>query len=124
MEWTGWQFNDLAPWSRSIHTAPQLEHCKNLVDDRSMHVGGKQRIKTIAGCIIPINIVNGLPYLPMQPPTDEEVENLPSIIMTSGDDWDQTVLDNKITDVKEWYNSVKEESNRFDDHTLQLSGQA
>jgi hypothetical protein len=62
----------------------------------------------------------------MQPPTNEVVESLPSIVMTSGDDWDPTVQDNNITNVKEWCNSIKEESdgliappNPFGEHLKQ-----
>ena len=36
----------------------------------------------------------GLPYIDISPPTNEELENLPHIIMTSDDHWDPTILDN------------------------------
>ena len=59
---------------RSIHSSGQLEHFKNKVDDRSMKVGGTQCIRTHDGYVIPLDIINGLPYLKMEPNTDEEFE--------------------------------------------------
>ena len=54
---------------RSIHSACQFEQAKNMVDDRSMHAGGKQCIRTCERYILPLDIINGLPYLRMEPNT-------------------------------------------------------
>ena len=48
---------------RTIHSAGQMEHFKTAVHDRSMKVGGHQCIRTLEGYILPLNIINGLPYL-------------------------------------------------------------
>jgi hypothetical protein len=47
---------------RSIHSAIQLEHYKNRVDDRSIKSGGRQCLTTLEGYVIPLDIINGLPY--------------------------------------------------------------
>ena len=93
---------------RTIHSALQLEHYQNKVDDRSMKAGGTQCIRTLEGYVIPLDIINGLPYMKMVPNTDDEWDTLPHIILTSGDDWNTTVLDNTLTDREDWYNTVKD----------------
>jgi hypothetical protein len=45
-----------------------LEHFKNVVDERSRHVGGKQqKITTHEGHILPLSIQKGLAYMAMRP---------------------------------------------------------
>ena len=73
---------------RTILSSPQIEHYKNKVDDVSMKVGGRQVIRCNDGFIIPINIINGLPYIEMTPHTNKEFKDLPHVILTSGDPWD------------------------------------
>ena len=93
---------------RSIHSSGQLEHYNNKVDDRSMRVKGRQCITTLDGYIIPLDIINGLPYMKMCPNTDAEWEELPHVILTSGDEWDPSVLDHVLTDQEDWYDTLKE----------------
>ena len=92
---------------KTIHSSAQLEAFKLNVDDRSRKIpGGKQRIKCPEGYLIPLDIIQGLPYMKLRPPTDHEFENLPHVILTSDTDWDPSILDNKIdigTDT--WYDS-------------------
>lgn len=90
---------------KTIHSSGQLEWYKNKVDDRSTHVGGHQHIKTNDGYLLPLNIVDGLPYLRIRPFTDREYEALPHVIMTSDDLWDPKVLDNVIDEGPEWFDS-------------------
>jgi len=92
---------------RTIHSAGQLEHYKNMVYDRSMHVGDKQCIRTLDGYIIPLDIINGLPYMKMRPNTSNEWEQLPHVILTSGDEWNPTLIDNILTDKDDWYNTLE-----------------
>jgi hypothetical protein len=88
----------------SIHSSGQLEWCGNNVNDRSIKIdGGRQRLTTPDGYIIPIDIRRGLPYIMMRPFTDEEFEELPHVLWTSEDDWDPTSLDNVISDDPNWY---------------------
>ncbi len=100
---------------RSIHSAGQIEHYKNKVDDRSMKVGGRQCITTQDGYIIPLDIINGLPYMKMVPNTDKEWNDLPHVILTSSEEWDPTFIDNILTDQDDWYNTLKQ----YDDGLIQ-----
>ena len=63
----------------SIHSSGQMEHHKIQVSDKSMKVGGMQRIRTPDGYIMPLDVRNGLVYLPMRPCADEEYDTLPQI---------------------------------------------
>jgi hypothetical protein len=47
--------------NRTIHS-DKLNY-KNHVDDRSMKFGGTQCIRTNDGYVIPLDVINGLPYL-------------------------------------------------------------
>ena len=62
-----------------------------------MRVGGSQCTCTNEGCVVPLDIINRLPYMKMQPNTKKEFEDLPHVILTSGDEWDPKVLYNTIT---------------------------
>jgi hypothetical protein len=94
---------------RTIHSSGQIKAYKNYVNDHSMKVsGGQQCIRTNDGYIIPIDIINGLPYIKMQPNTAKEYKELPHVILTGGTPWNPTVLDNVISDKEDWYNNIKD----------------
>ena len=58
----------------TIHSSGQIEWFKNSVDDRSVQVGGKQRICTIDGYVIPLVCKGGLMYLSiLGKPTDQDL---------------------------------------------------
>ena len=107
---------------RTIHSCAQIEHFGNQIDDKSYHVGGRQCITTPDGYVIPFNIKNGLPYLPMRPNTQEEFESLPHVNLTSGEEWDPTTLDYDLLGQEGWYNRIRKEDDDasqdkpFDDH--------
>ena len=97
---------------KTIHSSGQLEMFKNDVNDKSLKVsGGLQRIKTQDGYVHPLDIKNGLPYIPMRPYTDKEWDTLPHVEWTSDMDWDPTVLDQSITDKETWYDTVSDLEN-------------
>ena len=48
---------------QTIHSSGQIEWFKNSADDRSVQVGGKQRICTIDGYAMPLTCRGGLMYL-------------------------------------------------------------
>ena len=78
----------------SIHSSGQKEWYTNTVDDKSVHVGGQQRIVTIDGYSMPIVCKGGLLYLQLQGiPTDQDLQNYPSVHLTSPHEWDPSVLD-------------------------------
>ena len=87
---------------KSIHSSGQLEYYKNQVDDRSRVVGGGQCIKTLDGYFMPLKVQNGLPYLSMRPPTDNELDSLPHVVLTSDDDWNPNVLDSDFDLEADW----------------------
>ncbi len=77
---------------KTIHSSAQIEHYKHLVDDRAPLLGGKLRIITLDGFVIPLTMKNGLAYLNMRPPTDSELHTLPHVIFTSDDEWDPSIF--------------------------------
>ena len=53
---------------KTIHSAVQLEHYGNIVQDRSSKLpGGGQLIETLDGYLLPLQIRAGLVYLDMRP---------------------------------------------------------
>ena len=85
---------------KTIHSAGQLEHFRNTVDDKSKKVGGRQCITTPHDIVIPLSIREGLSYLDMKYPTDKEVATLPRLYHTSDMKWDPAVLDHEYPIVK------------------------
>ena len=82
---------------RSIHAAGQMEWFNCTVDDRSQCVGGAQHIQTSEGYVIPLSIESGLVYMhSMRIPTDHNLQNYPTVLFTSPDIWDTSVLDHGI----------------------------
>ncbi len=92
----------------SIHSSAQLEWYKNDVNDRSIKVGGLQRITTLEGYVIPLNIIQGLPRMTIRPYTDKEWEELPHVILTSEIDWDPGQLDLTLEDDENWYDAISD----------------
>jgi hypothetical protein len=91
---------------RSIHSIPQLVAYKQLVDDKSVWVGGLQRITTADGYILPVDIINALPYVKTRACcSDDDFETLPHVIMTGDSDWDPTSLDFQHDVARPWQSS-------------------
>ena len=88
--------NEYAYYGRghSIHSSGQIEWYTNTVDDKSVQVGGQQRIVTIDGYSMPLVCEGGLMYLQLQGiPTDQDLQNYPSVHLTSPHGWDPSVFD-------------------------------
>jgi len=104
------------PLGRTIHSSIQMEAFDNLVNDKSSKVkGGTQKITVPTGEEIPLDIVNGLPYMDLSPYTDEEWKELPHMVMTSDEKWDPTIFDShqeisgeRITTFADWHKWEKE----------------
>ena len=80
----------------TIHSSGQFRSFGTLVHEAPRSSGGLQRIITPDGYHIPLSYRSGLPYMDMRPPTDEELDPLPHmIIITSDDVWDPSSLDNE-----------------------------
>jgi hypothetical protein len=105
----------------SIHSPGQFEYYKNDVNDKSVHVGGLQRIKTLDGYTIPLNIKNGLARMELRPYTNKEWDTLPHVFLTGELDWDPSVLDHNVTDDEQWYDAITDletdpTTNLFDEY--------
>ena len=98
------------PQHKTIHSCGQLEWFYNDVNDKSCKIpGGIQHIKTNDGYDLPLQIKQGLSYLPLRPYTDSEWDNLPHVVLTSDDEWNPDVLDHKFDlDDEQWYDSLEE----------------
>ena len=97
---------------KSIHSSGQLEQYESQVDDKSMKVGGCQRIITLDNYCFPLDIIDGLAYLQVRPYTDTEFSTLPHVIMTSDASWDPKSLDCTISTDNRWHDSIRQfESN-------------
>ena len=78
----------------TIHSSGQIEWFKNSVDERSVQVGGKQRICTTDGYAMPLTCRGGLMYLSLLgKPTDQDLERYPAVHLTGPHEWDPSVLD-------------------------------
>ena len=67
----------------TIHSSGQIEWFKNSVDDRSVQVGGKQRISTVDGYAMPLTCRGSLMYLSiLGNPTDTDLERYPAAHLT------------------------------------------
>ena len=83
---------------RTIHCKGQLQSFGLLVDDTAFAVGGSQSIVTNDGHVIPLHYREGLPYMDMRPPTDDELSLLPHVYFTSDSTWDPAILDAEFPD--------------------------
>ena len=77
----------------TIHVSGQIEWFKNSVDDRSVQVGGKQRICSIDGYAMSLVCRSGLMYLSqIGKPTDADLEKCPAVHLTGPHELDPSVL--------------------------------
>ena len=85
---------------RTIHSAIQMEAFGLDVDEkpRKARHPGLQRIVTPDGYVIPLSIRNGLPYMDMRYPTNEDMENYPHVYFTEDTDWNPAQLDDEYVD--------------------------
>jgi hypothetical protein len=72
-----------------------MEHFGCLVNDRARAHGGTQSLITPEGHVIPLNIRDGLFYMDMHAPNDQEMETLPHVFVTSDSPWDPSLLDDE-----------------------------
>jgi hypothetical protein len=107
---------------KTIHSSGQLEWVKQEVDDKFIKVGGKHRIKTLDGYVIPLDIKSGLPYIKMQPYTDKEWDSLPHVILTGDGNWNPSVLDHSLTDDEQWYDAVSDVPDAMDGSHFDAEG--
>jgi len=109
--------------NRTLHSAGQIEWCQNKTCDTSMKVGGRQVIKNVDRCYIPINIIRGLPYMQMEPNAAEEFDTLPHVMLTQGGEWDPAALDHMLTDDDDWVSKVKRDEDQEHDSPFDNRGE-
>ena len=80
---------------KTIHSKSQLEHFGGVVNDSALAVGGRQSLITPEGYIVPLHVRDGLFYMDMHAPSDEELRDLPHVFLTSDAPWDPSVLDHE-----------------------------
>ena len=88
--------NEYAFYGRghSIQSSGQIGWYTNTVDDKSVQVGHQQRIVTIDGYSMLLVCKGGLMYLQLQGiPAVQDLQNYPSVHLTSPHEWDPSVLD-------------------------------
>ena len=88
--------NEYAYYGRghSIHSSGWIEWFSNIVDEKSVYVGGQQRIDTIDGYSMPLICKGELMYLELQGiQTDKDLQTYPSVHLSSHHEWDPSVLD-------------------------------
>ena len=105
----------------TIHSPGQFEYYQNDVNDKSVHVGGLQRIHTLEGYTIPLNIKNGLARMTLRPYTDKEWDEFPHVFLTGELEWNPSVLDHALTDDEQWYDAISDleadpTTNLFDEY--------
>lgn len=109
---------------KTIHSSVQLEDFKNEVNEKSVRlVGGKQRITTLEGYAIPLDIIDGLAYMKLRPFSDSEWEELPHVVMTSDKDWDPSVFDSVISNDETWYDAISDESEFLQESPFNETGE-
>ena len=109
-------FNEYAYYGkgRSIHSPAQMEWFKGNVDDKSHAVGGKQRLLTLEGYVLPFEVITGLVYMkPLGIPTDADLELYPHVILTDPHQWDPSVIDFKYNTREEWEILGNEDDDEF-----------
>jgi hypothetical protein len=97
-------FNQYAYYGKgqTVHSLNPFKHFGIIVDDSPRQFAhGKQRLETPEGYFIPISIRNGLPYIDMHPPMDEDLEAYPQVNFTLDMPWEPQVFDNEydVTDL-------------------------
>ena len=110
---------------KTIHSCCQLEHYQNNICDKSRKAkGGKQRMVTLEGHVIPFQIRGGLPYMEMSVPNDEDMKSLPHVIITSDMDWDPSILDNEyhVDEIHSEDQDVFEDPSPYVDNTFTEDG--
>jgi hypothetical protein len=101
----------------TIHSKGQWQHFKNEVDDSSRKVGGKQQVITLDDYIIPLSVIDGLPYMEMTKPSDDDLERYPHVVLASDVEWNPSCLDCDAKDID--YTSQEDD---YDDDRVNAIG--
>ena len=97
----------------TIHSKVQLMDYGNKVDCDPIKLGGTQRITCLNGTVFPLDIIWSLAYLPLRRPTDDEMNALEPIKMTSDEVWDPTKYDTAISKDADWFAALADTTLRY-----------
>ena len=107
---------------KTIHSANQMASFGLDVNERPKHlIGGRQSIVTQEGFVIPLAIRQGLAYMDMHPPTDEELDLLEHVVFTSDQEWDPSQMDREVELEGGAENGENGGSDEVDDENLDLN---
>ena len=81
------------PDSKSIHSKSQIEHFWGVVHDSAKSTGRQQLVITHEGYTIPLHVRNGLYYMDMVPPMDDDMEQYPHVFITADGPWNADSID-------------------------------
>ena len=81
------------PDSKSIHSKSQIEHFGGVVHNSAKSTGGQQLVVTHEGYTIPLHVHNGLYYMDMALPIDDDMERYPHVFITALGPWNPNVID-------------------------------
>ena len=79
----------------TVHSVNQMLDFGVEVDPVPKRFGGKQRIRTSSGHVIPLNIRNGLAYMDMSRPTEKDMDDLEHVFLTSDVTWNPDLIDDE-----------------------------
>ena len=80
---------------KTFHSKNQLEHFGCIVLDTAKRHGGKQALYTPEGYDVPMHVRNGLFYIDMQPPSDNDMLQYPHTFITTDHEWDPSILNDE-----------------------------
>ena len=107
----------------SIHSPGQMEYFKMRVDDKSIKVGGKQKLETLEGYAMPIIFKDCLAYIKtLGRPNDQELETYPHVFFTSPDTWEPSLLDHEFSPEDELTWSQLKDTRHFYDPLFDAQG--
>jgi hypothetical protein len=110
---------------RSIHSPAQMEWFKADIDDKSKAIGGKQRMVTLEGYVIPFEVRGGLVYMkPLGIPTDSEMNQYPHVFLTGPHEWDPGVLDYAYASKEEWEHLGHDPDDAYEEPNFDAYGES
>ena len=90
----------------SILSRFQLEHYGCKLHDRPHVLGGQQVLTTPDGSVFKLKFWSGLMYLPLTYPSDDDINNLPRVYLTSdAEQWNPDVFNDHDID-EQWFDSI------------------
>lgn len=91
------EYGELINGGTTIHSGVQLRDGGCRVDDVPKAQGGAQLLQTKEGFVIPLDVENGLVYMKMHYPSDEDMNDpsLPHVVMTRDVPWDPGHYDSR-----------------------------